>query len=289
LKEGRARVSVSEAMLNYRRIHDTFNKFWMSTELSYCFVASSKDFDDPDAPALDVLGHLDSWVWHENNQRRMRWEQTVKQFLAQIHANETHVYRATLLSMFSAFEAYLDQRVGPLRPKVRSWGPFLEKLSPVPAFRKGEGPCPLDPSVILRADICRQIRNKITHEGLKAPMSLEDSAVVAWKGSLLESLDSGGIPWERADVTEAMHAAANDVVGQARNMVGFAHTKGIEVPFEYFYMLDTFANLDSLALRVEQALQPPDAVPDFWVTANERKVLRKDLIVPAPGPANHRL
>src|SRR5688572_16837227 len=121
-------VSVSESMANLRSFQAILNGFWQSSELAYGFFESHADtiFSDKERPTLELLGHIESIVWFPNNQGRIKHDENIGTTLKQVHENTVHVYRASLLSFYSAFEAYLGKRIG---PENQTWGPFVKTLS----------------------------------------------------------------------------------------------------------------------------------------------------------------
>jgi hypothetical protein len=107
------------------------NGFWQTSELAYGYVLSDaqKLCCDPDRPTVSVLGHIESEVWFPNNQGRIKRAETISGTLRQVRENTIHVYRATLLSFFSAFEGYLESEVAHLKPTGLRWGEYVRSLS----------------------------------------------------------------------------------------------------------------------------------------------------------------
>src|SRR5205085_1090763 len=134
------------------------------------------------------------------------------------------------------------------RPRgVNRWGPFVRSLT---VLRRETTPLPL--RTVLCADFSRLVRNKITHKGLSILTSLGDSEIERWKSDLRQQARASG--WPELDVISEVDYAAHQVVGQAVIHVKAAReTQGKNLPFELFYMLFNFTNLDSLAFSVEEA------------------------------------
>jgi hypothetical protein len=272
----RVRVAVSEFMYRLRLFQNVFNGFWQSTELCYGYLLSrtDTDFSNPDQKMAEVLGHVPSQVWYPNNQGRIKRDETIAKFLTQIQQNTVHVYRAALLSFYSAFEAYLNDRVGSVTGSRDRWGPFLESLKAQQLQRAG---CPLQLRTVLCADICRKMRNMIVHDFMKVPADLNDQSVSNLKRSLMQDAQKHGWSNDPAlDVTFAL----NQVVGQANSHMKQAANEGKSLPIELFYMLFTFTNLDSLAFEIEEALITAPADVHTWVWRKKDAVRRKDLILP---------
>ncbi len=276
IAQRRVTLAVSDAMVRLRKLQNVFNGFWATTELSYGYVLSQADvaFRNRERKTADLLGHIESQVWYPNHQGRIKRDETVGTFLRRVQENTAHVYRATLLSFFSVFEAFLGERVGILVPGTKHWGPFAKTLRIPPLI---EAQVPIQLRTVLCADFCRKIRNRIVHEALAVPTMLLDQSVVSWKQELSKIATDSKWP---ADAVEAeVKYATNQVVGQAVNEIKKAKKEGKELPIELFYMLYTFTNLDTLAIEIEEALQPSGATSGGRVRRKELLVRRKDLIV----------
>jgi hypothetical protein len=277
--DSRVSVAVSESMGRLRQTQGVLNGFWQTSDLAYGYFLSqaASVFADEQRRTVELLGHIESQVWYPNDQGRIKRDDTIGSTLKQVRENNMHLYRATLLSFFAAFEVYLDERVAPLDPQVRSWGPYVRSLS-VPSLTKI--PVSVRLRTMLCADFSREIRNKIVHEAFSVPTSLDDQAVSEWKHRLYDHACRAG--WSQDAVDAEMKYTANHVIGKAINYVEEARKQGKDLPIELFYMLFTFANLDSLAFEIEEALQPVGSRTGVQISRKEEAVRRKDLII---GPA----
>jgi hypothetical protein len=276
----RVLVAVSKSMEDLRLTQGVLNGFWQTSELAYGYLLthSVTEFADLDRRTVDVLGYIQSEVWYPNNQGRIKRGDTIGNTLRQVRDNTVHVYRAALLSFFSAFEAYLDTEVDQFKPpKVRSWGEYVRSLSS-PSLRSAQ--CPLPLRIVLCADFCREVRNQLVHESLSVPTSVSDGCLTDWKERLYNRGCEFG--WPPSEVTAGVDFAFNQVIGQAVKHVEEARTNGKELPIMLFYMLFSFTNLDSLAFAIEEALRPPGARPGGYVSRKDARVRRADLII---GPA----
>jgi hypothetical protein len=278
--DSRVPVAVSGSMLQLRRMQGVLNGFWQTSELAYgFFLSQSSTFaNDPDRPTVEVLGHIESQVWFPNNQGRIKREDKIGTTLKQIQENTIHAYRATLLSFYSSFEAYLDAEASGVRRPGNSWGPFVWSLSDN-ALRSAK--CPLPLRVVLCADYCRLVRNKMTHQNLSVPIKLCDPEVISWKNKLAAQACKSG--WPENEVSAAVDYAAHQVIGQAVNHVEEAKVHGKFLPIELFYMLFNFTNLDSLAFSIEEALQSEGSRTDSYVWRKESAVTRHDLVIDQSG------
>lgn len=267
----RVRVAVSEEMARLRRTQNRLNAFWANTELCYAYVLSHRDtvFADRGRRSVEVLGHLTSEVWYPSNQGRIKRDETVEAFLDAVTLNTVGVYRSTLIAFYSAFEVFLERRVGSLRTGGR-WGPFAFSLQ-----RLRMAPWPLRLTTVLRADLCRRLRNMLAHGETRLPHATDASPVNGWRRELARSARSGG--WSEAEAHEAADAAVNQVVGEALRQVEMAAETGKALPVDYFYMLFTFTNLDSLAFEIEEALIPEGEAPRSRVSRKATAVRREDL------------
>jgi len=263
-------------MARLRKTQGILNGFWQTSELSYGYLlcAAETEFQDLTRPTFDVLGHVESKVWFPNNQGRIRRQVCIGETLDQVRMNTVHVYRATLLSFYSAFEAYLEAEVRELKPGKVNWGPFFRSLSG-PELREGIEPLPLN--LVLRADLCRMIRNRMVHEAFNVPSSVDDLEVTKWRNELAEAKALYG--WQKDLIADAVEDATEMVVGNAARGVHKAKQDGKELPIEMFYMLYTFTNLANLAFAIEEALQPLHSNPGGRIYHLDELVRRRDLIV----------
>ena len=267
-------VSVSPAMVKLRTTQGVLNGFWQTSELAYGYLLSHSDtvFVDKGRPTIDVLGHIESQVWYPNSKGRMKLDRPIGDTLDAVRDNTVQVYRTTLSSYYSAFEAYLNERVTPITGHRDKWGPFVKWLG-APVLTHSEFPVRLE--TLLQADFCRHVRNEIVHSRLPVPTSLNDQAVSKWKQSLQDFASDAGWPEPTAEIDRA----AQWVVGGAAQKVDAARRQGKLLPIEYFYMLFTFTNLDSLAFEIEEALQPQNDRTGGFVSRAAKDVRRTDLII----------
>jgi hypothetical protein len=189
--------------------------------------------------------------------------------------NTIHLYRATLLSFFSIFEAYLEEQLQFLKKhRGGSWGPFVRSLSDA-SLTKAEYPVQL--RTVLCADTCREIRNRIVHKGFWVPSSPDDETVFKWKQELQKRACQAGWPKEEAEAE--IQVATDMVIGNAAKYVEDAKELGKTLPVELFYMLFTFTNLDSLAFEIEEARQPLGYRSKSKIRRRGDAIRRKDLII----------
>ena len=279
--DDRVLVAVSKSMADLRRTLGVLNGFWQTSELAYGYLlthsTTDTEFADPNRPTIKVLGYIQSEVWYPNNQGRIKLSDTIGTTLQQVRDNTVHVYRAALLSFFSAFEAYLDTEVDHLKPSNVSWGQYVRSLSNT-SLRSAE--CPLPLRTVLCADVAARSAIGWCMSHPQCQRRLADSFLIDWKKDLYDRACEFG--WPQSEVTAGLSYAFDRVIGQAVNHVEEARKDGKRLPIELFYMLFSFTNLDSLAFAIEEALQPPGARPGGQVSRKQAAVRRGDLII---GPA----
>jgi hypothetical protein len=275
--DDRVLVAVSKSMAALRQTQGVLNGFWQTSELAYGYLLtrSATDFPDLTRPTAEALGHIQSEVWYPNNQGRIKRRDTIGETLQQVRDNTTHVYRAALLSFFSAFEVYLDTEVEQHKPpNVTRWGEYVRSLAS-PSLRFAS--CPLPLRTVLCADFCREVRNQLVHESFSVPTSVTDGYLPEWKQRLYKRACAAG--WSPSEATSEVDYAFHQVIGQAVDHVQQAKASGKDLPIVLFYMLFSFTNLDSLAFAIEEALQPPGARPGGRVSRKQAVVRRADLIL----------
>jgi hypothetical protein len=263
-------------MAKLRHIQGILNGLWQTSELAYGYALSNLVPKCPNLSQLtiDVLGHIQTEVWYPNNQGRIKRDATIGQTLDQIRENTIHIYRASLLSFFSAFEGYLKAEVKHLKPPDVGWGEYVRSLSHE-SLRCGLEPLRL--RTVLRADFCREVRNLMVHESFAVPTSLSAQYLNEWSARLQKRACDAGWPNDRLQA-EVIYAQ-NQVIGQAIKHVQQAKTEGKDLPIEYFYMLFSFTNLDTLAFEIEEALRPPGSRSGGEVGRKQTAVRRNDLVV----------
>lgn len=270
----RVTVVVSPAMKSLRSTQEMLNRFWQTSELAYAFMLAQKPrlAADPERPAVEVLGYLESSVWFPNNQGRLKLEGSIGRTIDRVEHNTVHAYRTTLLSFYSAFESFLNLRAKDLRRGNR-WGPFLTSLS-------GEqlriGPHSLPVRTVIDADIVRLIRNRMVHENFAVPTSTNETLVAKWKKDLRDAERDAG--W--ADDGDAIITRAfEDFIGKAARNARKIGPLEKHLPIELFYMLYAFTSLDNLAFAVEEALLPNGERTGHTIRRARGGVRRSDLIV----------
>jgi len=279
----RVKVAVSPAMASFRATQEMLNRFWQTSELAYAFMLAEKPrlAADRNQPAVEVLGYLESSVWFPNNQGRLKLDGSIGKTMDRVEDNTVHAYRTTLISFYSAFEAYLTLRAKKLR-QGRSWGPFVTSLSHE-SLRLGQYSLPV--RAVIDADIVRLIRNLMVHEKFAVPTSTTETRVAEWKKDLRVAAKSAD--WPLDDTNSEINDAFDDFIGKASENSRKHRLSQKKLPIELFYMLYAFTSLDNLAFAIEEALLPNGERTGQTIQRLRRAVRRSDLIVSeaAPRPA----
>jgi len=117
------------------------------------------------------------------------------------------------------------------------------------------------------------------------PVNLKDKFVIEKKRSLIEKLQYSN--WINHFKTHVLigeiNSAFDETIGNAIDAVAQAKKDKKDLGVEFFYMLFTFTNYDSLAFQIEEALIPlvpsGGSLPDGRIEKKAKTVRRNDLIV----------
>jgi len=273
----RVEIAVSLEMAELRETQKILNDFLWTSEISYGYLLSQgrTAFADMNQPTIDVLGHVLTEAWYPSNQGRIKFDETIGNTLGQITLNTVHVYRAVVILFASAFENYLDKRVGPLRSNKGQgkWGPYFKNLALPELIQPSTA---LQFRTILLADISRRIRNCMVHPPFSVPDSLTHPLLIEWRTSFKNNISPS--EWPKAN-DGRIDSAFRQVVGHAVDKMDEARKRGKSLPVELFYAIFNFTNLDNLACEIEEALIPLNTTPDGRATRKKDYVRRTDLIV----------
>jgi hypothetical protein len=269
-------------MRELRDAQTRLNYFVWTTELSYGSALTSKDprLADAEAFAAEALADVESQAWFPNTAGRIKYHGRIASFLDQLRRNPATLAQATLVLWYTHFEKYLANRVDPKLGK--EWGPLTKSLRRLELT--SSVPYPLNLQTVLRADLCRIVRNLMVHED-RVPSSLTDPAILKWTNLRRADLQAPENPatWAAADPDTELKEAVGYVVGQALNHLRDPQVASKDLTLGFFYALFSFTNLDTLACEIEEAVQPRPADTTITVRRQLKKVRRADLIVPAAG------
>ncbi len=270
----RVRVAVSSAMGDLRRTQTALNQFLWSTELSLHYVLDHfpKVFPDSEQLSSEALAHLDSTAWFRNNQGRLKYSGSIGDTIDQVKANTPYLYRSVLTYFASAFEEYLEERVGELnqKPSGQGWGPYFQSLSH-PKLTSATTPILLQD--VISADMCRKIRNRVVHQPFKLPTSPTDSYIVNFVTSTISNIKA--TPWWDGSTEGIVRNSVSQFMAQVVEQKSSAP----EMPIELFYALFNFTCLDTLAFQIEEALIDSGHILDGYAWRKESAVRRTDLII----------
>jgi hypothetical protein len=252
------------------------NLFHKSTELAYGVILTSDDrrLRDRDAFAYEAFADVYSSAWYPSNQGRLKYLSRVSEFQDHLATNITFVARAVMVFWYSAFEQYLEARARAVTGwSGDKWGPFTHSLSG-PSLRSASPPVRVD--TVLRADLCRHVRNLIVHGVSALPDSVSHPEVRRWMQARRPEVAKTwvGVSGDRA-VSDAVKYVIGGAVGQRNKAIRERRRENLE----YFYSLFLFTNLDALAIEIEEATIPVGAKPEGRVTRKLGDIRRADLIV----------
>jgi hypothetical protein len=201
-------------------------------------------------------------AWYPNTKKGdPKYDKTVRDFLTDIEANTTYVYRAVIVMWYAAFETFLEDRLKKYFKRPRNWGPFTETLC-CPQLIASPSPLPL--SKVVRGDLCRKVRNCFTHRISNLPQSVKDQVVRDWKREIIDDLKKRfwtETPKEILTETQK-EKIVNDAIqyvigGVEARLARFPHDKKPDQRW-YFYALFSFTNLSELAKGINGALAAYD-------------------------------
>lgn len=274
--ENRVLVRVSPAMGQLRSMQGIFNGFWQTSDLAYGYALSKLNVysGDIETPTKEVLGDIKSEVWVKNSKGLEKSTQPIGSTINQIRNNMAQVYRATMSGFFSAFESYLNVRVGYIKKPNDRWGPFTRTLSH-PVLKHGEYGLTL--RAIVLADICRHIRNMYVHEPQSMEIEPGDAFWDDFAKHQVRRWAAGN--WSEEEIQDALSHAKSKFFSTAKNKAKLAREGGKNISIDYFFMLFSFTNLSDLAFEIEEALYVTQLVDEIRIPQDKGKIRRNDLIV----------
>lgn len=268
------RLRVSYSMKILRETQGELNRYWQASELA--FKSMFKRLEDggyPEETQLhEVFGDVDSNLWVKNNRGKARVHFDVGKLLEVSDSLVAEIYMSTIVSFYSSFEFFLEDRVGSLRIGNR-WGPLITSLSHGDLLGART---PLRLRTILTADLFRHVRNKIIHGSYRSFPSVEALEAYGWMHLMAERARE---PFSREVTSTICAEVINSVIEGASRKAINSKKDGRVVPKEYFYMLFCFTALDDLAVEIEEALQPLNHSDGPSVGREESRIRRKDLVV----------
>lgn len=270
-------VLVSPEMFALREAQKMLNFFLWTTEIAYAVVSTSEDrrLSDMTASAVESLSSAHTEAWFPNSAGRIKYSGTVGDLVRQLTVNAKLLPAATFVFWHTKFESYLQARLGTLVGPVSNWGPYTASLS-IRELRECEFPMRL--RTVLRADLCRYVRNEIVH-GREAPCSVVSPVVAKWKKSRIGDLHHH---WLHVNYAREVNEAVEHVVGQVATHLRTTSSEGKLLHPTFFFALFAFANYDALAFEIEEALLPtrPGEHDSATIRRQRRHVRRASLVRP---------
>jgi hypothetical protein len=241
----------SADFVELRRVQALLNAFLWSSDISYRFVADSKDprLANLGGKASQVLAGVKARAWYPNIKGLPHYKKSIGGFLKDVATNETYVYRGIIVQWHAAFESFLDQRMRPFLGKVNNWGPLTSTLC-CPQLLHATKPVQL--ATVLRGDIIRKLRNECAHGHAALPQGINDNRVGEWKNHVSSDLKKRF--WPETDLDKAVTGAIQHVFGRVEKRIQTVPPADRALEAAYFYTLFSFTNLEALAREIEAAL-----------------------------------
>jgi hypothetical protein len=276
-------ISVSPLMELFRANHDLLNSLlWTSGITSHYFLNSHRG-KDKHKQVLEFdrfFGYAEAW--HPAGRETAKYQKSVADLIDQVDRNAYIIYRMTMVLLYGFFETFLNERVGPIKKikRSRGWGPLCQSLGNVSLLQTSHKPVRL--KTVLRADICRLIRNHLAHAPTKPfGESIDEDPYRRWQNDLTTTLEQTKWPELSRKFLSAEIFIRNTlyfVIDNALQAQRHAASRNKRLPLEFFLILHTFTNLDSLAFEIEEALIPLGEDPPGRIYRRGARIRRKDLV-----------
>ncbi len=265
-------VAVSLAREKLRDAQRQLNWLLWSSELAYGVVLTTDDrrLTKHDDRVSVALASVEALAWYPNYKGGPHYDASVRSFREQLVRNTWVLYPPLLVAWFSHFEAYLEERVRPVRGADTPWGPLTRSLA-IPDLQKA--PVRVRARTVVLADLVREMRNEAVHSGLTTVEGTDHSRIVKWKKQTTLLLRDH---WRSRKPEELVDAALDFFIGLAhRQRIDSARS----LPLDYFYLLYALSNLDKLAFEIEEAMIPNGCIPPGRMRRWRVDVRRQDLII----------
>jgi len=271
-KQSVVTVAVSEARARLREAQKELNWFLWSSELSYGFALTSQDLrlQDPECDINQALADVKSVAWYPNYKGAPKYRTKISTFKEQLLRNTTYMYRSVLISWYTYFEFFLEERVRPVVNHKKYWGPLTHSLN---ASCLTVSKYSIRPRTVVLADLIRLIRNQMVHARFEAIDDIEHDRVKQWRSDTISILRDD---WHCTKPDAIVDAALEFVIKLAKKQKDSLR-QGL--PIELFYTLYGFSNIDKLSFEIEEALLPFGTLEAGRLTRSAQDVRRKDIIV----------
>ena len=238
------------------------NYFLWTTELIYGIVKQQKILEQypQNQLAWEALNHIQSEAWFPtakdrikgNVKNSIKYKGTIGEMMQQLDDNFVIVLWSVAVIFVADFEIYVEARFpewweymqpkeGKPPPMVPAPVPLLKSLSD---FYDKDEIVNIDPSITLKADLMKWIRNLYAHKGLGGiPRTKQDAEIEQWIKKVIKGNSS-------YTVTQA-EEVVNQVIGGAVAKSRAAKRAGKNLGQEFFYAIFMFTNIHNFAVALD--------------------------------------
>lgn len=250
-------VAITEEYRKLREIQTFLNRLVWSTELCYGYFLNTFENNTNlyEEEISKIFENLPIQAWFKNKNGTGKYDLTLKEHNDIVRANQVHVCRSAIILYNSYFDEYLKRRV---KSKFHLFLNLTNK-----DFDNTN--LDVDPKNIFKADCCRIIRNIIVHQPANRFLSIKEIRDEI-KQKMSDKLNGSFLnkKYSNKIINEKLNGAINEVIDNAIIEVEGASQRGVILPYEYFFMLYTFTNYDSVAAEIEQVLFRDQMLKDFY-------------------------
>ncbi len=248
----------------------SLNHFLWTTELIYGIVKQQKILEQypQDQLAWEALNHIQAEAWFPTTKsrskgddvdsRKYKYRGTVSEMRRQLDKNFVIVLWSVATMFVAEFETFVESRfpiwvewmIDQKKKTKRDDSPLVV---PAPtmllnglneAYRTKEIKS-IDPSITLKADLMKKIRNLYVHKGLKGiPREVDNHEINQW----VTWVTKGGSPYS----VDQAKAVVSHVIGGAIEK-SQATVDGKNLGEEFFYALFMFTNIHNFAVALDRS------------------------------------
>ncbi len=285
-KPNHAYISVSEEYRKLREIQTYINRLVWSTELCYSYFL--KNFENETAlyeqSTAEIFANLPIQAWFKNRKGTGKYNLTLKEHNEVVRDNQLYICRSAMILYNSYFDDYLKYRIDENCHFL-----LLLNLNNN-AFKASS--LKVNLINLLKADCCRKLRNMIVHEPTITFLPIKETREEV-KSYILSHFNRE--PKKKQSfllregytfnyIKECLDKAINEVIDSAIKEVEDAAIRNVSLPYEFFFMLYTFTNYNTIAAEIEQVLFF-DNHPKTFYNRVHRESIDKDRQVMITDPA----
>ena len=264
-------LKITEEYRKLREIQTFINRFVWSSELCYSYFLNIFENKKEiwDVSTLELFHDLPIQAWFKNKDGTGKYALSLNDHNTIVKSNQYSIFRSAIILYNSYFDNYLKYRADSRFALCRNLTNINFERSKIKINIKN----------LFKADICREIRNLIVHEPVDTFLSITDirgrarktiekhlNKVIKGKKSFLLS------EYSEDEIKDNLDKAMNEVFDMARVEVGRAFNRGATLPHEFFFMLYTFTNYNTIAAEIEQILFDDDIPKTFYNRVNRSSV-----------------